>query len=145
MSQFLSLKPILSEASSSFTSNCEEVMKQKTKKKMLLGIRYYDAVKPQNPERTVGYLMPLRDISALSGPVKMDICDGDTFTVGRGVECSLTLPENIFEDKEENLMYNKERFHNLTIKLGSFLFTIISFLDLSRCTAYLFPVLNIVL
>jgi hypothetical protein len=112
MSQFLSLKPILSEASSSFTSNCEEVMKQKTKKKMLLGIRYYDAVKPQNPERTVGYLMPLRDISALSGPVKMDICDGDTFTVGRGVECSLTLPENIFEDKEENLMYNKERFHN---------------------------------
>ena len=86
MAHFLSLNPLLSAVSSasSFTSNCEEVVKQRGEKRMLFGIHHYDAVNRKNPERNVKYLMPLRNFSALAGPVKMDIGDGDTFLLYKG-------------------------------------------------------------
>ena len=47
---------------------------------------------------------------SIAGPVKLHLYDYDTISVGRGSECFLILPEDMFEE-EENLKYNKESFH----------------------------------
>lgn len=101
-----SLKLIFfSEKMSQFTSVCEEAMKRMRIKKMVNGISCYGDVMADNHNQSLGYLLPLR--SPCPGPIRLDFSDSDCITVGRGLECTFVLPEQMFEE-DKNLNHNKE-------------------------------------
>ena len=90
---------------SSFLAACEESLKQKRQRRMDYGVRCYNEVKTVIKD-SVGYLLPLRQSSDLSGPKKIEISDESNFKVGRGLECNLALQQDMFEE-DPNLMFNK--------------------------------------
>lgn len=72
---------------------------------MVNGISCYGDVMANKHNQSLGYLVPLR--YPCPGPVRLDFDDADSITVGRGLECTFVLPEQMFEE-EENLNHNKE-------------------------------------
>ena len=80
-------------------------MKRKRIRNMVNVICCYGDVMADKHNQSLGYLVPLR--CSCPGPVRLDFSDSDSFTVGRGLECTFVLPEQMFEE-EENLNHNKE-------------------------------------
>ena len=71
------------------------------------GIAWYRDVNSSSLKKEFGYLVPLRVSKSLSGPIKLEVDEKKIFTVGREHNCSLVLPQDMFEE-DENLKHDKE-------------------------------------
>ena len=100
---------------SNYDRACEEAIKQNEIKQADNGNCCYNSVKMENTEQmVVGWLTPLRVTFKSNLPVKIELCDSDSFTIGRGSQCNFQLDQNMFEEEEENIQHNKtSRVHIL--------------------------------
>ena len=95
----------------SFELACKEALNRKKKNEIDNGSCFYSSVKTDNPfsehSRLVGWLIPLKHSSRSTLRVKIENCESDIFTIGRGSQCNYQLDQNMFEEDDENLKHDK--------------------------------------
>ena len=76
------------------------------------GQSFFNAIKKIQKKVVKGWLIPLKRSLKSTFPLKIELCESETYTIGRNSCCDFQLDQNMFEEEDENLQHNKiSRLH----------------------------------